>query len=66
MRTATVTRSSKELERLHWMGALAERWSTQREAAAHLGLSGRQVQRTRGAYVEHGGAGIVPANTILH
>ncbi len=71
MRTATVTMSAKELERLHWMGALAERRATQREVASHLGLSVRQVQRMRDAYVERGGAGLVserrgkPSNRTL-
>jgi len=68
---ATVTMSSKELERLHWMGALAERRATQREVASHLGLSVRQVQRIRDACVERGGAGLVserrgkPSNRTL-
>ena len=71
MRTVTVTMSSKELERLHWMGALAERRATQRQVAEHLGLSVRQVQRMRDAYVEHGSAALVserrgkPSNRTL-
>jgi transposase len=68
---ATVTMSSKELERLHWMAALAERRATQREVAGHLGLGVRQVQRMRDAYVACGSAGLVsqrrgkPSNRTL-
>src|SRR5687768_2119690 len=39
---ATVTMRASELERLHWMRALAERRVTQREVAGHLGLGVRQ------------------------
>jgi transposase len=53
------------------MGALAERRATQRQVAEHLGLSVRQVQRMRDAYVEHGSAALVserrgkPSNRTL-
>lgn len=40
---ATVTMSTKELERLRWMRQLLERRATQREAAMALGLTVRQV-----------------------
>lgn len=52
---ATVTMSASELERLHWMRALAERRATQREVAGHLGVGIRQVQRLRDAFVESEG-----------
>ena len=58
---ATVTMSAKELERLHWMRQLVERRATQREAAVALGLTVRQVQRLRDAFVERGAAGLASA-----
>jgi transposase len=58
METATVTMSATELERLHWMRALVERRATQRLAATELGLSVRQVQRLRDAYVAGGSAAL--------
>jgi hypothetical protein len=59
MEMATVTMSTKELERVHWMRALIERRATQRQVGEHLGLGIRQVQRLRDAYVAHGSVGLV-------
>ena len=53
MQAATVTMSTKELDRLHWMRLLVERRATQSQAATALGLSVRQVQRLRDALANH-------------
>jgi hypothetical protein len=58
---ATISMSSKELDRLHWVQRMADRRATQRQAAEALGLTVRQVQRLRDAYEAHGAAGLVSA-----
>jgi site-specific recombinase XerD len=39
MEKATITMSSKELDRLHWLQRMADKRATQRQAAAALGLT---------------------------
>jgi hypothetical protein len=58
METVTIAMSSRELDRLHWMQKLGERRATQAQAAEALGLTVRQVQRLREAYVSRGAAGL--------
>lgn len=58
MQAATVTMSTKELNRVHWMRQLVERRATQREVATALGMTVRQVQRLRDAFVERGAEGL--------
>ena len=51
--------STIELERLSLMRRIAERRTTQREAAEQLGLSVRQVERLYALYKAHGAPGLV-------
>jgi hypothetical protein len=46
---ATISMSSKELDRLQWLQRMADKRATQRQAAEALGLTVRQVQRLRDA-----------------
>jgi len=55
----TVTMSAKELDRLEILGRVAERRLTQRQAAAQLGLTERQVGRLCRALRQQGAAGLV-------
>lgn len=59
MKTALVTMSTTELERLAQMQRIAERRTTQREAAAQLGLGLRQVERLYALCKAEGAPGLV-------
>lgn len=54
-----LTMSRKELDRVEWMLRVHERRMTQAQAAEHLGLSLRQVERLYRAYKAHGAPGLV-------
>lgn len=55
----TLTMSVKELDRLELLGRVIERRMTQRQAAAQLGLSLRQVERLCQALRQQGASGLV-------
>ena len=55
----TLTMSVKELDRLELLGRVIERRMTQRQAAAQLGLSVRQVERLCRALRQQGASGLV-------
>jgi hypothetical protein len=55
----TVTISAKELDRLEILGRVAERRLTQRQAAAQLGVTERQVGRLCRALRQQGAAGLI-------
>ena len=59
MKTDLVTMSTPELERLAVMRRIGERRTTQREAAAQLGLGLRQVERLYALYKADGAPGLV-------
>jgi transposase len=59
MPTALVTMNPTELERLALMRRIAERRTTQREAATQLGLTVRQVERLYAAFKRDGAAGLM-------
>lgn len=59
MKTDLVTMSTTELERLALMRRIAERRTTQREAAEQLGLGVRQVERLYALYKADGARGLV-------
>jgi hypothetical protein len=54
-----ITMSTRELERVSLMRRIAERRTTQREVAAQLGLSLRQIERLYAAYKVAGASGLV-------
>ena len=51
--------SAKEVDRLHWMRLLAERRTTQRQAAEALGLTARHLRRLCAAFEAAGAPGLV-------
>jgi hypothetical protein len=59
MKTDLVTMSTTEMERLAQMRRIAERRTTQREAAEQLGLGLRQVERLYALYKADGAPGLV-------
>src|SRR5688572_5527748 len=59
MTRALLTRSRRELSRVEWMQRIRDRRATQAQAAEHLGLTVRQVERLYRAYKAHGAAGLV-------
>jgi transposase len=59
MTLALLTMSRQELERAQWMLQLRQRRTTQIQAAEHLGLSVRQVERLYRAYKTGGTAALV-------
>ncbi len=59
MRSDLITMSMRELERVSLMRRIAERRTTQREVAAQLGLSLRQIERLYASYKVAGASGLV-------
>jgi hypothetical protein len=59
MTRATLTMSHQELNRAEWMQRVRERRATQAQAAEHLGLTVRQVERLYRAYKTEGAAGLI-------
>lgn len=59
MTLAFLTMSRRELDRAEWMQRLRERRTTQAQAAEHLGVTVRQVQRLLRAYKADGAPALV-------